>query len=187
MEWWHSLSAYRQVNSAPLAELVLGKVLGRALGFLMIVLAIAVGVRWRRSSVDSPSFLLVSTFVMAITMVVASSSVAVYDQILLLPAALWLWSERRSILRADWPLRVISLLLLAAFVWPFVTGAALAVASPVLPWARSLRAVLIPLATAASFPLIVLTLLTLLLWRRVRDGASDSVPAEAAIVVTPES
>jgi Glycosyltransferase family 87 len=166
--WWHSLSAYRELNTPPLMRLVLGTAAGYLASFLLIIFGIAAAIRFRRCEADSSSFLLVSAFVLAITVVVGSSSIAVYDQFLLFPAILWLWCERRAILRSGWPARVITLLGLGTFLWPWATASLLTITSPVLSWARSFRAVLLPLATAASFPLITLLLLTLMAWEALR-------------------
>jgi hypothetical protein len=182
--WWHSLAAYRQLNSAPPAQLVLGTVAGRVVGVISLALALLAAVRWRRATADSSSFLLVSAFVLATTVVVASSTIAVYDQILLLPGILWLWSERHTVLRADRPVRIITLVLLTAFFWPWVTASFLTIASPVFPWARSFQAVLFPIATAALFPVILLALLTLLLWQALlAAGAHDRLMAQQALPV----
>jgi hypothetical protein len=166
--WCRSLNAYREVNTPPLAQLVLGATAGHLLSLLWLIFGAVTAARFRRAEPESSSFLLVSAFVLAITVVILSSSIAVYDQFLLFPAILWLWRERRTILRAGWPVRVVTLLGIGTFLWPLLTASLLTIASPVLPWARSFRAVLLPLATAASFPLIVLVLLSLMLWEALR-------------------
>ena len=170
--WWHSLSVYRQVNTPPLVRLVLGTTAGYLASLMLLIFGIAAAARFRRAEADSSSFLLVSAFVLAITVVVGSSSIAVYDQFLLFPTILWLWRERRTILRSGWPVRVIALLAIATFLWPWVSASLLTVTSPALSWSRSFRAVLLPLATAASFPLISVLLLTLMLWEAFRKAAT---------------
>lgn len=166
--WWHSLSAYRQVNTPPLVRLVLGTTAGYLASFLLLIFGIAAAARFRRTEAESSSFLLVCAFVLAITAVVGSSSIAVYDQFLLFPAILWLWCERRTILRSGWPVRVVTLLGIGTFLWTWAAAFLLTVTSPVLAWSRSFRAVLLPLAAAASFPLISVLLLTLMLWEALR-------------------
>jgi Glycosyltransferase family 87 len=168
LAWLHSLSAYRQVNTPPLIRLVLGTPTGYIMSFLLLIFGTAAAIRVRRSDADSSPFLLVSALVLAITVVVGSSSIAVYDQFLFFPAILWLWCERRAILRSGWPARVITLLGIGTFLWPWAMASLLTVTSPVLQWARSFRAVLLPLATAASFPLIALLLLSFMAWEALR-------------------
>src|SRR5207302_11377742 len=132
--WWHSVSAYRQVNTPPLVRLVLLSSTAYLVSLLWIIFAFVAAARFRRAEPDSSSFLLVSAFVLAITVAVGSSSIAVYDQFLFLPAILWLWCERRTILRAGWPVRLVTLLCIGTFLWPWMTASLLSVASPVLPW-----------------------------------------------------
>ncbi len=178
LQWWNVLPLYRRVNSPPLAQLVLGHVAGGVAAVVWLLLALYVAWRWRRRPADSSKFFLACSFMLAVTVILASSSVAVYDQLFLLPAILWIWSERRSVLRANWPVRLAALLLAGAFVWSWLIATLLTLTSPLLPWSRSYAAVLLPLATAASFPLILLGLLTLLLWREIR-GSSLHGPQEA--------
>jgi hypothetical protein len=166
--WWHSLGTYRQVNTPPLVRLVLGTTAGYMASLVLLIFGIAAAARFRRAPADSSSFLLVSAFVLSITVVVGSSSIAVYDQFLLFPAILWLWCERRTILRSGWPVRVVTLLGIGTFLWPWATASLLTLTSTVLSWSRSFRALLLPLATAASFPLISVLLLVLMVWGALR-------------------
>jgi hypothetical protein len=166
--WWHNLPVYRQYTPPPLAELVLGRVLGRLLALAMLGLAALAAVRWRRATADSPNFQLMSGFVLLVTVIVLSSAIAVYDQILLLPALLWLYSHREGILRANRPVRVVTLLMLAALFWPWITATTITIASPLLSWVRSSRAILLPLITAASFPFAVLSLMVFFVSKTIR-------------------
>jgi hypothetical protein len=135
------------------------------LGFVLLA-----AVRLRRAPADSPTFQLLSCFVLLISVIVLSSSIAVYDQILLLPALLWLYVHREGILRATRPVRILALLLLAALFWPWVSAGAIAFASPFLSWARSREAILLPQATASSLPFAVLGLLAFFVGRTIRSG-----------------
>jgi hypothetical protein len=170
LSWWHNLPAYRQYTTPPLAELVLGRGLGRLLGLAMVGLAALAAARWRRASADSSNFQLLSAFILLITVIGLSSSIAVYDQILILPALLWLYSHREGILRANRPVRIIALLALAALCWPWAIASALAFTSPFFSWARSFHAILLPLVTAASFPFAVLSLMVFFVGKRIRGG-----------------
>lgn len=169
--WWHSLPAYRQINTPPLAQFVFGKIAGGVVGVVCLGIAAVGAWRWRRAEVDSSEFLLLSSYILATSVVVGSSSVAVYDQFLLLPGLLWLWSERYRLLRAERLVRVIAVLMLATLFWPWAASVLLTVLSFVLPWARSYRAVLFPLATAATFPIAALALLAIFVWRSLATPA----------------
>jgi hypothetical protein len=158
LSWWHNLPAYRRYTTPPLAQLVLGNILGRLLGLVLVAFAGIAAVRWRRLPADSAQFQLLTAFVLLLTVIVISSSIAVYDHILLLPALLWLYAHREGILRANRPVRIVTLLMLGALFWPWVSATLISSASPFFFWAHSYRAILLPLATAASFPFAVLSL-----------------------------
>jgi hypothetical protein len=183
--WLHSLPAYRQINTPPLAEFIFGKVAGTAVEVGCIVIGAVAVWRWRRAEPGSSEFLLVSSYLLATSMIATSSGVAVYDQFLLLPAILWLWSERHLLLRADRLVRVVVLILLATLFWPWVTSAILTALAFLLPWARSYRAVLFPLATAATFPIALSMLLTIFIWRMLLRArrADRTGPSHRANVI----
>jgi hypothetical protein len=128
------------------------------LGLVLVAFAGIAAVRWRRLPADSAQFQLLTAFVLLLTVIVISSSIAVYDHILLLPALLWLYAHREGILRANRPVRIVTLLMLGALFWPWVSATLISSASPFFFWAHSYRAILLPLATAASFPFAVLSL-----------------------------
>ncbi len=170
--WWRNLPAYRQYTPAPLVELMLGKVLGRLLALTTVGIAALGAFRCRRASPDSSEFHLLSAFILVVTVVVLSSSVAVYHQILLLPALFWLYCHREGILRANRPVRVVALLVLATLFWPWASATAVAIASPFLSWARSREAILFPQATASSFPFVVLSLTAFFVGKTIRGETS---------------
>jgi hypothetical protein len=183
MGWLHSLPAYRQINTPPLAQFIFGKVAGSAVEVgCMVIGGVAVW-RWRRAEPGSSEFLLLSSYLLATSVIATSSGVAVYDQFLMLPAILWLWSERHLLLRADRLVRVIALILLVTLFWPWLTSAILTALSFLLPWARSYRAVLFPLATAATFPIAASALLTIFVWRTLLRAKRAIDPSRAAEVI----
>jgi len=170
--WWRSLPAYRQINTPPLAQFVFGRIAGGVFGVVCLAIGAVGACRWRRAEADSSEFLLLSAYILGTSVVVGSSSVAVYDQFLLLPGLLWLWSERYRLLRAERLVRVIAVLMLATFFWPWAASVVLAILSFSLTWARSYRAVLLPLATAATFPIAALALLAIFVWRTLPTPAA---------------
>lgn len=167
--WWHNLTAYRQFTSPPLAQLLLGPVPALLLSLILLGLAGFASIRWRRYDADSSAFQLLTAFVLLITVIVICSSIAVYDQILILPALLWLYVHRERILRADRPLRILTILTLFALCWPWVSATAVAVASLFLAAARSRVAVLLPQLTASSLPFTVLSLMGFFVARALRQ------------------
>jgi len=67
---------------------VLGKILGNAFALTVLALSIWAAAYWRHVPGDSPCFCLLFAFILATTVATISSGVAVYDEVLLLPALL---------------------------------------------------------------------------------------------------
>src|SRR5439155_23723242 len=102
--WWRSLVDYSSYTLPPLTQLVLGYVVGAATGLALLVLAATVCWRVRRQPASSAGFCLAVSFVLAVTVVVAPTGGAVYDQIILLPAIVWLGFRRAEVLKAGLPM-----------------------------------------------------------------------------------
>ncbi len=98
--WMHALREYRQISPPPLAQFVLGRYPGIGLSLFLVALSGALCWRKRAEPAKSEGFALATVFVLATTAVVFPSTIAVYDQFLLLPAALWLYTRRDRILNA---------------------------------------------------------------------------------------
>ena len=88
------------------------------LGVATLCLAAVAAVRWRRLPADSSRFSLLFAFLVATGVVFISSSIAVYDQFLLVPGLLILWRDRSSA-GSSRTLRFATLVLAAAFCWPW--------------------------------------------------------------------
>ena len=173
--WWRILSEYRRVSPPPLAEFVLGRVAGDALSLFLIALAAWLCWKKRREPADSEGFALCTVFVLGITALVLPSTIAVYDQFLLLPAALWLCIRPMRILRGSLPLRVLALMAIGALGWQWLTACGVAFASIVSPAvAHSPRLLLLPLRTAASVPFALVSLLCFEVVQEIRTKAVPS-------------
>ena len=170
--WLRALPVYRHYTMPPWADFLLGSVVARVLTWALLALALAAAVRWRGVPADSPRFFLLYAFLLAIAVGTISSSSAVYDQILLLPAALWLWFDRQSILRASRPLRIVVLLVGMAFLWQWIFAPVVAVGSLLFSWKPSPRAVVFPLITTGSFALGLLSLLGVFVARKLGSDLS---------------
>jgi hypothetical protein len=173
--WWRMLSEYRRVSPPPLAEFVLGRAAGDALSLFLIALAAWLCWKKRREPANSEGFVLCTVFVLGITALVLPSTIAVYDQFLLLPAALWLCIHPMRILRGSLPLRVLALMAIGALGWQWLTALGVAFASIVLPAvAHSPKLLLLPLRTAASVPF---ALVALLCFEVVQEIRTNTVPS----------
>lgn len=172
--WWHSLVQYRRYTEPPLAELLMGKFLGRATELLLLVLAAFAGWRMRREPESSGGFAFAVAYLLAVTMATLPAAGAVYDHVVLIPAILWLYSRRREVLRASAPARGIAVLTGCLLCWPWISATVLALVSLILPGRVSGYLVLLPVRTAASFPLVLLAMMSLFVVGMFRAGTSTT-------------
>jgi hypothetical protein len=150
--WMHSVHEYRRICPPPLAEFVLGREVGIAVSLLLVVLAAMVCARAVRAAANSEDFLLASLLVIVVTVVVLPSTIAVYDQFLMFPAAIWLY-QKREFLRRRFALRLLGGITAAALAWPWLGACALVIVSLISPATLHQPGVLLlPLRTAASVP-----------------------------------
>lgn len=172
-EWLSSLSAYRLVNSPPLLQLVLGNIIGRVAAACAFGLVIVTAIRWRSERAESRPFLFVTVLALATTVVTISSSIAVYDQFLLMPALLLFCVERQRLLHTRLA-RFVVLLLIITFAWPWMAAPLVSIGRLLAPASMSARMTLLPLVTASSFPLLVMTALGLLAMQKLRERTAET-------------
>jgi hypothetical protein len=96
--WIHSLVAYRGYTDPVLPQYVLGSMAGTIVCLGLIVAACLIGFRALRAASDSAQFALTFSLLLAITVLIVPSSVAVYEHMLLVPAILWLLAQKGAIL-----------------------------------------------------------------------------------------
>jgi hypothetical protein len=122
------------------------------------------------------------SFVLGVTVILAPTGGAVYDQVILLPAILWLGLRRVEILNASRPLRVLALAAMVALCWQWITACGVAFASVFWPARASNPAVLVfPTRMAASLPFVLLALLSFFIVRILRrqtDTYGVSLPVQ---------
>lgn len=177
--WRRSLAGYSHYTLPPLSQLVLGRFLGTAVGLATLILAGAMCWRMRREPAGSAGFSLTVSFVLAVTVILAPTGGAVYDQVVLLPAILWLGFRRSEILNASRPMRVLAMAAVAALGWQWFTACAVAIASVLSPvWAPTPAVLVLPTRMAAPLPFVLLALLSFFVVRVLR-GRSDEVSRAA--------
>ena len=114
--------------------------------------------------------MLCTVFVLATTAVVLPSTIAVYDQFLLLPAVLWLCERRDLILRGSFAVRVLALLAIGTVTWQWLAACGLVLTRLIVPASvHSPKLLLLPLRTAASVPFAIVALLCFTTLRRMRN------------------
>jgi len=176
--WWGSLVGYSRYTLPPLTELVLGRVLGIAAGLTLLGLAGAIGWRTRRQPAGSADFFLAVSFILAVTVVLAPTGGAVYDQVVLLPAICWLGFRRAEILNASRPMRVLALAALVALCWQWFVACGVALGSLVSQgWTRNPAVLVFPTRMAAPLPFVLLALLSFFVVKLLRGRAGASTLA----------
>ena len=178
VSWWGSIVGYSRYTLPPLTELVLGRVLGIAAGLTLLGLAGAIGWRTRRQPAGSADFFLAVSFILAVTVVLAPTGGAVYDQVVLLPAICWLGFRRAEILNASRPMRVLALAALVALCWQWFVACGVALASLISPvWTRNPAVLVFPTRMAAPLPFVLLALLSFFVVKLLRGRADASTLA----------
>ena len=168
--WIQMLFEYRRLSPAPLVEFVLGHVAGGLVTVFLIGLSSWICWRSRRQPANSEEFVLCTVFVLATTAVVLPSTIAVYDQFLLLPAVLWLCERRDLILRGSFAVRVLALLAIGTVTWQWLAACGLVLTRLIVPASvHSPKLLLLPLRTAASVPFAIVALLCFTTLRRMRN------------------
>jgi len=157
--WMHSVHEYRRICPPPLAEFVLGRSVGILASLGLVALTAFVCSKAVREGAKSESFTVASVLVIAVTVVVLPSTVAVYDQFLLFPAVVWLCLRRES-LRCRLPLRLLGVVTAAALAWPWIGAGVMLILAGIAPGiVHQPGVLLLPLGTAASVPFGIVGLL----------------------------
>jgi hypothetical protein len=170
--WWSSLVGYSRYTLPPLTQLVLGRFLGIATGLTLLALAGVIGWNVRRQPAASAGFALTVSFLLAVTVILAPTGGAVYDQVILVPAICWLGFHRAEILNAGRPMRVIALATVVALCWQWFVACGVALASLISrDWARNPAVLVFPTRFAAPLPFAILALLSFFVVRLLRRRA----------------
>ena len=180
--WWSSMAGYSQYTLPPLAQLVLGRFVGTLAEVVMVALACAIGWVTRRQMASSVNFLLVVSFLLDVTVIVAPTGNAVFDQVILVPAILWFGFHRAEILNGSRAVRVVALTAMVALCWQWVVACGVALVSLFSPvWAASPAVLVFPTRMAAPLPLLLLALLSFFVVRVLRGrGDRYGVPVRAS-------
>ena len=153
-----AVSAYRQyTGTQSIFEKLTTPTLGTIVNLLILLALAFVCWRSRRATPESARFAMTSSLILAATVVLVSS-LAPYNQILLLPAVLMLlrnWKERWN---ADPFTRAASLIGATFVLWPWASALALLLASPFVPPETLQTAWAVPLFSSLAIPPCILGL-----------------------------
>jgi hypothetical protein len=144
----------------------------------LLTLAALLAACWRerRQAANTDSFAFTLSLTLATTILLVPT-LAQYNQVLLIPALLWLVKERQSIWRRSMVNRILLVMTIGLILWPWISSTALAGLSFVLPQETVERAWVIPLWTAPQTPVAVAALMLAHYYRTTfpasaRPGAS---------------
>jgi hypothetical protein len=174
--WVHSLTAYRQYTDPPLSRLDFGPIAGNLFAITLLAIGAVRAFRSRRAHADSPQFATTFSYLLAITVLIAPSSLAVYDHILLLPAILWLLSSKDAVFKRRAPIGIIGFAAIAALSWQWLAATGVTLYSLVSCEILHGVWITLPLRTAASVPFAIVALWLFLWWK----GEKPSDPAKPA-------
>jgi hypothetical protein len=155
-----AIAAYRQYTGRPVSILAVFTTSGWGLFFSALTLLVLAIICWRARQVPAadPTFALVSSMVLVVTIVVIPMT-SLYNQILLLPAVLLLVRHGAFLWRNDRLTQVICIISATLVIWPWLAALALDLASIVMPAEVVQKVWAAPLWTSMTIPLAVLLLL----------------------------
>jgi Glycosyltransferase family 87 len=165
-DFYNAVVAYRKytAGAGSLLDTLITPGWGEVLSLMIMVALACICWRLRHEKADSFAFALVSSLVLAATVVIVPM-VAPYNQALLLPGILLLVREGARIWSKNRLARFSCVAAALLVLWPWVATVSLALASIALPTASLESAWAVPLYTSLGIPLGILGLLCFL----VRD------------------
>ncbi|HXM63642.1 MAG TPA: glycosyltransferase family 87 protein [Terriglobales bacterium] len=155
-----AIAAYREYTGRPVSILAVlaTPALGQLLSALLLIVLAIICWRARCVSVGDPTFALVSSAVLGVTVVVIPMT-SLYNQILLLPAVLLLVRHGRFLWGKDPLTRLLCVISGSLMVWPWVAALTLSLSSIAVSSALVQKAWAAPLWTSMAIPVAVLMLL----------------------------
>jgi hypothetical protein len=171
--WMYPLRLYRQLSPQPLSQFVLGRYPGIVVSVILLALSLRLCWLARHEAAHSERFTLATSFLLATTVLVLPSAIAVYDHFLLLPGALWLYTQRDRILRGSLTFRLLTLMTMAAVSWQWFSSVGVVVLHQVAPAiAETPAALLLPLRTEASVPFALTAMLCFIALQELKPQTS---------------
>ena len=170
-----AIVAYRQYTATQsVFERLTSPTIGTIINLFVLLALALVCWRMRKASLESAQFAITSSLVLAATVVIVSS-VAPYNQILLLPAVLILLKNWSTLWSSSPLTRVASVIGSAFILWPWLSTLALLLASPLVPSETLQKAWAAPLYTSLAIPPCIVGLFALYLRNPIREtGKSES-------------
>jgi len=163
-----AVAAYRQYTggAGSALDVMITPTTGKILTSLIVLGIITACLLVRRHPAGSMPFVLVSSLVLAAT-VVTIPTFAPYNQLLLLPAIFLLLRNCEEIWQSGWAQRAAVIICFLTVGWPWLVAASLTLVSAVLPVEKIESAWQLPLYTSLEIPIAVLALLAVYARKRL--------------------
>lgn len=163
-KWTGILLGYHRYAMPPLVTVLIGPSFGPRLGWIVIaaLLAASLFLIWqnRHAPVESTTFWLTLSLLLAVTSVCLLPGQAVYDHVILIPGIFILLRDRHKLLDGGPGPRALLIVGALLVFWPFITAFALLCIRPfAISTFNSYAVFSLPIRTAASLPFAILALL----------------------------
>jgi hypothetical protein len=149
--------------------------LGDVLAVILVLSAAVLCRPFLRESYDSPNFGIIIAFLLALTVTIVPN-LALYNQVLLLPALLLLIGKSREFWNEPPVARMLYALTVAVVLWPWMATCVLVFSNLLLPARVILAAWKLPLLTTLTVPLLGLALMGLYVFKRLPPEFSLASP-----------
>jgi Glycosyltransferase family 87 len=164
--FWRAVREYQHYTGAmSVMDSLIGAPWSWALEVLAFTAMLGVCYKERRQSANTTAFAFTTSLVLATTVLLVPIS-ATYNQVLLIPALLLLFKERRIIWQRSVAIRVLFLVTTCLIFWPWVSSIALAGFSLVLPQGSVESGWEMPFWTVTQIPVGVAGLMLALYYQR---------------------
>jgi Glycosyltransferase family 87 len=166
------VSAYRNYagNTGSILDTLITPTGGKALAALIVLIVVLLCWKVRATSTDKPMFAFATVLVLSTTVVIVPM-IAPYNQVLLLPAILFLVRERRRLLDRDRLSRLLAVTAALFIAWPWIGAIGLSILSLAFSPSQAQTLWTVPVYTTLFIPLGVLSLLFVLSGRLSGDEA----------------
>lgn len=173
-EFLQAVQAYPEYNDGrSVLQLLLGRSAGQVCGVLAILAVVALAWRLRRSGAGAASFMLMFSLVLSSTLVVIPT-MAPHGQVLLLPAALWLFHERSKITQLGWIVRYVFGAVWALLAAQWLLALALSLGALIFSTEAVRRFWVLPFSVSPLLPLMVSLALALPALLKLRAWAMEA-------------
>ena len=160
--WIRTLFEYRKYNDPPLTRFLFGNLVGNLLALCLFSAAAVLAFRNRAANADSVQFVGTLVVTLAVTVPTLPSTIAVYDQVLLVPAILWVLFRKNQILHGKLPVRFVGYLTITVVTWQWIAACGLDIWFLLFQKIPNSAWIVLPLRMTPAIPFAVIALCLLL-------------------------